>query len=195
MDTLNPQVTAGLGIAILIAALLSILTLVLLYSGLPAFGPLNDLINAISGLLIAAFVWQFHATILARSPLLAVLLLIIAWVGVAAIAVNSLLVAAGCMHWTTGGMYTAIGYALVGIWLLALLCASGAQSFVPTGLIRLGALSGVALLFGLAAGPLLASAVGFTSSPFVALAYLGSGTGWLLFPLWCWLLGRRLVAV
>ena len=193
MQTLNTQPIAQLAIAIVIAALLSIVTLILLYAGIPFFGPINDVINALSGLLIAAFVWQFHAAFQTRFPGLAILLLVIAWAGVAAIVVNSLLVASGRMGWMTGGMYTAIAYGLIGEWLLALQFSFGGQVLLPPGLVRLGVLTGIALLLGLAAGPLLASGVAFLKNPLAALSYLGAVAGWLLFPLWCWLLGQRLL--
>jgi|GEM_PF-5418651 len=46
-------------------------------------------------------------------------------------------------------------------------------------------------LYGLAAGPLLASGTSLTADPLVWVAYVGAGAGWLLYPVWCWLAGRR----
>jgi hypothetical protein len=48
------------------------------------------------------------------------------------------------------------------------------------------------MLFGLLAGPILASGREFTQNPLVWIAYAGAAAGWLLFPLWCWRVGRLL---
>lgn len=80
----------------------------------------------------------------------------------------------------TGGMYAAIGYGLLGIWLLALHRLSGAHPFLTPGIARLGTLVAIAMLFGL-----LASGVSYTMNLLASVAYLGSAAGWLLYPVWC----------
>jgi hypothetical protein len=90
-------------------------------------------------------------------------------------------------------MYTAIGYGLIGIWLLALHQLVDHQTFLTPGAVRLGSIAAVAMLLGLLAGPLLASGINFVENPLVSVAYIGAATGWLLFPVWCWFLGRRLI--
>jgi hypothetical protein len=191
---MNYRTTAQLAIAIAITAVISIITLTLLYSGMPFFGPINDLTNAVGGLLSALFVWQFHALLRERAPSTANFFLLAALIGSAAIIINSVLVAFGQMHWMTGGMYTAIGYGLIGIWLLAFHGLAGPRAFLSQGDVRLGTIAAIAMLFGLLAGPLLASGVSFAENPLVGIAYLGAAAGWLLYPLWCWLLGRRFLS-
>lgn len=190
----NPAVTGRIAIAIAITALVSIITLALLYSNLPPFGPINDLTNAVGGLLSGLLIWQFHALLRERAPGAATLFLLAGWAGSAAIIINSLLVAFRQMHWMTGGMYTAIGFGLQGIWLLALLRLIGPQSFLTPGLARLGTTAAIAMLFGLMAGPLLALGTSLIAGPLVWVAYVGAGAGWLLYPIWCWRVGRRLVS-
>lgn len=189
----NPIRTGQTAIAIAILAVVSIATLILLYSGLPVFGPINDLTNAVSGLFSALLVWRLYSLLRARAPGWPGLLLSAAWAGCAAIIVNSILVAVGLMHWTTGGMYTAVGYGLLGVWFLRLNRLPGGLPFLTPGLARLGAIAGVAMLFGLLAGPLLAAGVDFTANPLIGVAYAGAAAGWLLYPLWCWRVGRRLL--
>jgi hypothetical protein len=190
---MNYRTTAGIAIAIAITAVISIITLTLLYSGMPFFGPINDLTNAVGGLLSALLVWQFHALLRERAPTTAIFFLLAAWIGSAAIIINSLLVAFGRMRWMTGGMYTAIGYGLIGIWLLALHRQFGLGELLPSGIFKLGVIAAIAMLFGLLAGPLLASGVNLAKNPVVSIAYLGAAAGWLLYPVWCWLVGRRLL--
>jgi len=193
ITTLNYRTTAQIAIAIAITAVISIITLTLLYSGLPFFGPVNDLTNAVGGLLSALLVWQFHTLLRERAPNTAIFFLLAAWIGSVAIIINSLLVAFGRMHWMTGGMYTAIGYGLIGIWLFALHRQFGLGEFLPSGILKLGVIAAIAMLFGLLAGPLLAYGVNLAKNPVVSIAYLGAAAGWLLYPVWCWLVGRRLL--
>lgn len=105
---------------------------------------------------------------------------------------NSVLVAFGQMGWMTGGMYTAIGFGLQGIWLLAVNRLLQQQPFLTSGIVRLGTIAAIAMLFGLLAGPMLVSGVNFSQGPLVWISYTGAGTGWLLYPVWCWLVGQRL---
>lgn len=194
ITTMNYRTTAGIAIAIAITAVISIVTLTLLYSGMPFFGPVNDLTNAVGGLLSALLVWQFHTLMRERAPNTAIFFLLAAWIGSAAIIINSVLVAFGRMHWMTGGMYTAIGYGLIGLWLLALHRQFGPAEFLPSGVLKLGVIAAIAMLFGLLAGPLLASSVNLAKNPVAGIAYLGAAVGWLLYPVWCWLVGRSILA-
>ena len=190
----NPAIAGKIGIAIGILAVISIITLGLLYSGFPFFGPINDITNAIGGLLSALFVWQFHALLRQRAPGAALFLLLVAWAGATAIIINSMLVAVGRMHWMTGGMYTAIGFGLLGVWLFAMLSRIGPQPVLSPGILRLGKIAAIFMWVGLLAGPLLAFRADLNKNPLVWIAYAGAAAGWLLYPLWCWLVGRALMS-
>lgn len=194
MDAFNSQSTGRIAIAIAATAALSIVTLAAFYAGIRIFGPINDITNAIGGLLSAALAWQFRALLHQRAPRTAGLFLLVALAGSAAIVINSILVAFGHMHWMTGGMYTAIGYGLLGIWLLALLRLIGPQEFQTPGMLRLGTIAAGAMLFGLLAGPLLASGASLDEYPLVGIAFVGAAAGGLFYPVWCWLVGRRLMS-
>lgn len=189
----DPMKASWVATAIAVTALFSVITLILLYSGIPIFGPINDLTNAVNGFLIALLAWQFHAMLRERAPRLAVLLFLAASIGTLAIMINSVLVAFGAMHWMTGALYTAVGYGLLGIWFFGLLRLLGSQAFLTPGLVRLGIVAAVAMLFGLLAGPALVARVNFTENPLIGIVYLGAAAGWLLFPVWCWLVGRMLL--
>ncbi|HSG26109.1 MAG TPA: hypothetical protein VLA32_08340 [Anaerolineales bacterium] len=195
MNTFDPQLTGKIASAIVVTAVLSIISLALLYSGIPIFGPINDLTNALSGVLIVVMVWQFHFLLRERAAGVALLFLLVVFAGSAAIIINSVLVAFGRMHWLTGGMYTAIGYGLIGIWLLVLLRMIAPQIFLTPGLIRLGTVTALALLFCLPAAPLMGLGDKLEINPLIIIVFIGAGTGWLLFPIWCWQLGRRLISL
>ncbi|HSM70141.1 MAG TPA: hypothetical protein VK851_01230 [Anaerolineales bacterium] len=194
MNTFDPQLTGKIASAIPLTAVLSIITLALLYSGIPIFGPINDLTNAVSGVLIAVMVGQFHFLFRERAAGVAVIFLLVAFAGAATIVINSVLVAFGRMHWLTGGMYTAIGYGLIGVWFFVLLRTIVPQPFLTPGLIRLGTVTTLALLFCLPAAPLMGLGDNLKINPLIIIVFFGAGTGWLLFPFWCWQLGRRLIS-
>ena len=195
MNTFNAHLTGQLANGIALTALVSIATLVLLYAGIPFFGPLNDLTNAFGGLFSATFAWQFHLLLRERNPGLASFILVISWVGVAAIVINSVLVAFGQMDWKTGGVYTAVGYGLLGIWLLALHLLFDPHDLLVPSMLWLGIITGICMLAGLMAGPLLASGAGFKNSLLTSISYVGAAAGWLLYPLWCWLVMGSLGAL
>lgn len=192
MNDFSPQLTQQLGAAIAITAVLSVLTLILLYAGIPFLGPINDLITAVGGILIAGLALQFHPLLREQIPGLALVLLLIAWAGAALIAVNAVLVAFGQMDWMLGGMYTAYGYALIGAWLLGILLTLREQPPMDQRLVRLGLIGGTAMLFGFLAGPLLAGRLEMTFKPLAWVAYAAAGVGFVIFPIWCWRLAAKL---
>ena len=192
MNDFSPKLTRQISLAIAITAALSVLTLILLYAGIPFFGPVNDLITAVGGILIAGLALQLHPLVRKEIPGLALVPLLIAWAGAALIAVNAVLVAFGQMDWMLGGMYTAFGYALIGIWLLTLLLILRDLPPMDPGLMRLGLVAGIAMLFGFLAGPLLAGRLEMALKPLAWIAYAAAGAGFVMFPIWCWRLAVRL---
>lgn len=190
----DPQIAGRIAIAIAVATVLSIVTIGLLFSGIAIFGPINDITNAVGGLLSALLAWQFHTLLRERAPGTATVLLVVAWAGSAAIIITSILVAIGRMHWMAGGMYMAFGFGLLGIWLFTLLRLIGPQPFVTPGLMRMGVIAAIVMLFGLLAGPLLTtSGENLAKNPLAWIAYISVAGGWILYPLWCWLVGRQLI--
>jgi hypothetical protein len=119
--------------------------------------------------------------------------LVLAWIGAALVVGNSVLVAFGRMEWQEGGMYTAIGYGLVGIWLIIAVISSPLIGELSHSLRPFGIAVGAALVFGLIAGPLLAGKISVSIKPLVWLVYAMTGIGWIGFPIWCWILSRRLL--
>lgn len=188
----NPKVTRQIAGSVAITAVLGLITLILLYSGLPFFGPVNDLLTAFGGFLILLLAWQFHPLIQTKAPVASFLLLLAAFAGSATIAANAVLVAFGRMAWQVGGMYTALGYVLIGIWLLGMLYVLKTQPFLTPTLLRLGTAAGTAMLFGVLAGPLLAGSLELSFQPLAWLSYALAALGWILFPVWCWLLRNAL---
>lgn len=195
MTNFNPQTAQQLGMAILVATIAAAITLSLLYAGIPFFGPVNDMLTAVTAILIAGLVWQFHAVVWAKRPTLAAILLVAALLGTVLMAGNATLVGFGKMNWQIGGMYTAIGFALTGVWLFSMLLVAKGQPFLTSGLVTFGMVTGVCLLFGFLAGPLMASKITLGFQPLVWISYIAAGAGWLMFPIWCWRLAAYLKTI
>jgi hypothetical protein len=192
MSELANSLTILVLVCIAIGAIVSIVTLTLLYLGLPFFGPVNDFVNAIVGVLIGLLAWQFFAKLPSKF-VPGIVGLVFAWIGVTLVIGNSVLVALGRMEWREGGMYTGLGYGLIGIWLLITLISSSLAGEFSISLRRSGFAVGIALVFGLAAGPILAGKLSVSVKPLVWLAYSLTGLGWIGFPIWCWVLSRRIL--
>ena len=193
MPTFNQNSTGRVAIAISLSALLGILTLSLLYAGLAFFGPVNDLINAGFALLSAILAWQFNPLLRQRAPNSARYYLLVAWAGAAANIINSILVASGQMDWMTGAMYSGIGYGLFGVWLLALNRMVTPHLFESPAIPRLGIITAAGMMLGLLAAPMLAMQVNLAQNPLVMVVFMGTAAGYLLYPVWTWISGRRLL--
>jgi len=72
-----------------------------------------------------------------------------------------------------------------------LLTAKG-QPFLTSGLVTLGLIAGICLLFGFLAGPLMAKQITIGFQPLVWISYIAAGAGWIMFPIWCWRLAVHL---
>ena len=193
MAAFNHNSTGRVAMAVTGSALLGILTLSLLYAGLPFFGPVNDLINAGFALLSAILAWQFNPLLRGRAPNSARYYLLAAWAGAAVNMINSVLVAFGQMHWMTGAVYTGLGYGLFGVWLLALNRMVTPQLFGSPAIPRLGIITAAGMMLGLLAAPMLAMQVNLAQNPLVIVVFIGTAAGYLLYPVWTWMLGRRLL--
>ncbi len=174
----NRRQAGQTGILIGIAAVVSIITLSLLYSGLPFFGPVNDLTNAVAGVLYFALAFQVDALVRQQSGGKANFLLAMAGIAMLFTTINSVLVAIGQLFWTTGGMYTAIGLGFLGIWLTGVLRTGVLESFMTIRTNRLGTVAGYAMLVGFVAGPAF---TGWTvTNSLIYISYIGAGAGWLM---------------
>ena len=169
----------------------SIITLILLYSGLPFFGPINDITNGISGLVVFALAWNLHSVLSKNWGGLATLFLSAAGIGALFIAGNSVMVALGKLDWQTGGMYTALGYGLIGIWLLGALPALESGLSMPIATIILGKWAATPMTIGVLGLLPLLSVVAL-NSPIAYASMAAIGVGWLLFPVWTFKLSQFL---
>jgi len=121
--------TAG-AVAVTVPA--AIVLLVVYYAVGGPFGTLNDLANALVGLLSAVLAAQSARLGVPAAAVAA------AGAGGAVMVVGSWLVVTGRAGWVLAGLVSAVGAALVGAWLLALNVVVARNGMLPRGLTRLG---------------------------------------------------------
>jgi hypothetical protein len=192
-----PSRTIGwLAITIGGVTFLGIATLMLLFTVGGVFGTLNDLCNGVEAILSAVLAWRMHPWLGSHAPRLNRFTLIAAGLGALIASIGSALIVLDVTDWYLAGLYTMLGYALVGVWLFGLNAAALQSSAWPRRLAQLGLLTAVCMAIGFLAGPGILGGVDVVDAApwFVNLGLLGS-LGWMfLYPCWCLWLGRLLVS-
>ncbi len=176
--------------------MLGVVSLVLFFAIGGVFGLLNDVCNGVEAILSVVLAWALYPLYRAQSPLSSRYALIAAWVGALIATTGSALIIFDFTGWYLAGLYTMVGYALVGMWLFGLNLAALRGFPWPRRLAQLGLLTAACIAIGFLAGPgILGGLDDADAAPwFVNLGLLGS-LGWMfLYPFWCLWLGRLLVS-
>ncbi|HEY3475114.1 MAG TPA: hypothetical protein VGK56_10930 [Anaerolineales bacterium] len=192
-----PQSAIGwMAIATGVSVILAALFLLLMYTVEPSFGKLNDMFNAILGSASGLLAWMLYPQHHARSPLLSQIALILALVGVIFTIVGSVLIIYDFTGFVLAGWYTAVGNALIGLWLAAFCYATLRErsDILPRSLVRFGLMVGAIMALGLLGiVGILAGVDSMESLPWYLLLGFFSFTGtYLLYPIWTIWLGRRM---
>ena len=137
-------------LAVAVADLSAVLCLALFAIIGEPLGTINDVANAAVGMLSALLAWQLW--LIAPSSRYGRFGLMCAALGAAAMTTGSVLVIFDVTGWFLAGLVSAVGAALIGLWLLA---ANGVGSLPAEqpGVARLGMVTGGVLLVGLAGRP------------------------------------------
>ena len=149
MENIPSRAISRLTVAIGITAIVSIVSLILFFIFGGFWGPLNDLTIAVFALMSAALAWLLHPFFRAQSPRLSYSMLIAAIAGAAIACIGSALVMSGTTSWQLAGSVNALGYAFIGVWLLAFNFYARLTDVFPQNLTRLGQISGALSAFGL----------------------------------------------
>jgi hypothetical protein len=142
LENLSTRAIGKLTITIGIVAIVSIVSLILFFIFGGFWGPLNDLTIAVFALMSAALVWMLHPFFVTQSPRLSYFMLITAIAGAVIVSIGSALVMSGTTSWQLAGGVNALGYAFIGIWLLAFNYYARLTDVFPKNLTRLGQISG-----------------------------------------------------
>lgn len=180
-----------------VAGVLALAFLILLFTVGQPFGTLNDICIAVTAILSGILAWilfpQAHAQLFFWSRVA----LIVAWGGALVVTIGSVLVLSGTTGWYLAGLYMAAGNALIGVWLLGLNYSALHSNAWSRELAIYGIVTSAVMLLGLAALPgIFARIDAWEAAPWY-VNYIGqvSALGYLvLYPVWCILVGRILLA-
>ena len=184
-------VALGTGIAIIIA----VLALVLMFTVGMFFGTANDVFNGIFGITSAVLAWMLYAEHTTESPLISRSALAFAILGATVSIVGSVLILFDFTGFLLAGLYSCLGNALIGLWLVAFSSTMQRSDTLPRSLISFGCGVGGVMALGLIGIPgILAGIDDMTFLPwYLYLALFGWLGTYILYPIWTIWLGRNLL--
>ena len=172
--------TARLGVAVAVAGFVSFVCLVVFFAVGGPFGAINDVGNAVTGLLAGALAVRLRRGL---GPT------VVAVVGAAVTVVGTVLVMSNATGFFLAGLVSGLGFALIGIWLIV----ANARSVVPARLRTLGVIAGAVMALGLV--DIVGIAAGTDDMDSAGWVQYG-GVNWLgtyvLMPIWSLWLARTL---
>jgi hypothetical protein len=177
------------------SAILAVIFLTLMSTVNNSFGVVNDVFNAIIGISSALLAWMLYAEHHARSPLLSQIALALAVIGAILTIVGSVLSISGSTGFVLAGWYSAIGYALIGLWLVSFCYSIQSVEVLPHNLIIFGLVVGAFMAIGLLGIPGIFTGIdSMESMPWVLyIAFFGWLGTYILYPIWLIGLGRNLL--
>lgn len=175
-----------------IVGLRALILLILFFTVGGPFGTLNDICNGLTGILSGIFAWTLYAKFRVQP-----IFLMLSSVDALTVAVGSILVIFEITGWYLAGLYTSAGYALIGVWLLAINYSVWQSKFWPNGLSKLGMIAGMIMALGLLMIPGIVNRIdAWEAGPWYInyIGQLGAIGYLLLYPIWCILVGKSLIS-
>lgn len=187
--------TGWIAIATGVSAILAAIFLILLYTVNESFGEVNDGFNAVIGILSAVLAWMLYAEHHAKSPLMSQIALALAVAGAIFTIIGSTLIIFGFTGFVLAGLYSAMGNALIGLWLAAFCYSLRRGDALAHNLVIFGIVAGALMAIGLLGVPgIFAGIDSMESMPwYLYVAFLGWLGTYLLYPIWTIWLGRNLL--
>jgi hypothetical protein len=178
-----------------VSAILAVIFLTLMATVNPSFGKVNDVFNAIIGISSAILALMLYAEYHAKSPLMSQIALALAVVGAIFTIIGSILIIYGFTDFVLAGWYTGVGYALIGLWLVAFCYIMVRGDALPRNLIIFGVIVGAFMAIGLIGIPGIFTGIdSMESMPwYLYLAFFGYLGTYILYPIWTIWLGRNLL--
>ena len=175
-----------LAIAIGLIAIGAVVCLVLFYIVGGPLGAINDVANALIGVLSAILAVQLRA--IARIGWLAVGSTVL---GAALMVIGSALVILGTTGFFLAGLVSSVGFALIGGWLVVLSRSATLPTHWPGSLQTLGVVAGAAMVAGIVAIPGIAMGIDDMAAvpPWLWIFGIGWLGTYLLYPIWCLWMG------
>jgi hypothetical protein len=194
-STVSSATTGWIAVAAGIACVLAVILIVLFFTLGEPFGTLNDLTNGLAGILCGLLAWVLYTHFPSKSPLLSQLSVVLAVIGALIAVAGTVLVVFNITGWVLAGFYTAVGNALIGIWLAAFGYAVQRTVSLPGQLFTFGTIAGLLMAVGIVAvAGIIARVDSMESLPwYLNLGYLGFFGTYILFPVWAIWLGHSLL--
>jgi len=149
MSTAAQQTANRLARMLGLVAAFNAVSIVLLYSGIPIFGPLNDAGVALAGLLQGVLAWRLQLIPALRVP---PGVLLLGMLGGIVAAVGSALVMSHATGWFLAGLVTLLGFALLGPWVIAVAGRARAVPEWPGRFVAFGQATGGLMCIGVIGG-------------------------------------------
>jgi hypothetical protein len=194
-SNVSPSTVGWTGIAIGVSAILAVIFLILMYTVNGRFGTVNDILNALIGILSLGLAWMLYTELHARSPMMSQIGLLLAAVGAIFTIIGSVLIIFGYTDFVLAGWYTGVGNALIGLWLAAFCYSMLSGGTLPHNLIVYGIVVGGLMAMGLLGIPgIMARVDTMESLPlYLGASYLGFLGTYILYPIWAIWFGRILI--
>jgi hypothetical protein len=183
-------VALGTGIVVFLA----VIFLILMFTVSISFGAINDVLNIIIGISSAVLAWMLYAEHHAKSLGMSQIALIFAILGAIFSIVGSVLILYGFTDFFLAGLYSGLGNAFIGLWLMAFCYSMQRSDVLHHSLILFGFVAGGFMTLGLIGIPgILARIDSMVSLPwYLYIALFGWLGTYVLYPIWTIWLGRNL---
>jgi hypothetical protein len=194
VDTPRDRNVAVLAVVAGLVTLLSVASLGLFYTLGKPFGAINDWTVGLSGFVSGMLAWAIRARAIVRAPGSATVSTWVAVIGAAVVVAGSALVISQTTGFVLAGLVESLGFALIGLWLIALNRSMGSTSRWPRHLPTLGLVAGIVMALGFVAAPgiLMGLDDADTAPAWIWIAFIGWVGIFFLYPIWCIRFGRVL---
>jgi hypothetical protein len=178
-----------------VSVILAVISITLMSTVNMSFGVVNDVFNGVIGISSAVMAWMLYVEFHTKSPMMSQIALALAVAGAIFAIVGSVLVIKGFTGYVLAGWYSAIGFALIGLWLVAFCYSMQGGVVLPHNLIVLGLVAGAFMAVGLIGIlGIFAGIDSIDSMPwYLYIAFFGWLGTYLLYPIWAIWLGRNLL--
>lgn len=194
MDTGRDRVVAGLAVAAGAVALISVASLALFFTVGKPFGAINDWTVGLAGLLSGLLALTIRSRGIMGAPGPATVSTGAAVVGAVIVVAGSALVISQTTGFLLAGLVQSLGFALIGLWLIALNWSTGSVSGWPRQLRNLGLVAGTVMALGIVVAPGIAMGVddANTAPGWIWIGFVGWLGIFFLYPIWSIWFGNTL---
>ena len=186
MDTGRDRSVAGVAVATGVVALISVASLALFFAVGKPFGAINDWTIGVVGLLSGLLAAMIRSRGVAGSPGPGAVSTGAAVVGAVIVVAGSALVISQTTGFLLAGLVESLGFALIGLWLIALNWSTGSASGWPRQLRNLGLVAGIVMALGIVVAPGIAMGVddANTAPGWIWIGFVGWLGIFFLYPIW-----------